>query len=89
MKIKYKITPSLEAFLWTGGPDQTEDPPWAHHLKVIDGKLYIPFIDENGNHRDEIVEPCNYILNISDRIFSLSPDDFQKFYEVEQGDETK
>ena len=87
--VKYKKKPiAIEAFQWTGGPDQVEDPEWIVD-KIKDGTvtfydldnsevmLYIQNIDGTN-----MVSQGDYIIKgIKGEIYSCKPDIFEMTYE--------
>lgn len=87
--MKYKKKPiAIEAFQWTGGPDQVEDPEWIVD-KIKDGTvtfydldnsevmLYIQNIDGTN-----MVSQGDYIIKgIKGEIYSCKPDIFEMTYE--------
>ena|ERR1700722_9510051 len=89
MKIKLKNPDILEAFLWTGGPEQIEDPWWIVEA-ISKGRA---FFTKEGTPEvkmylmrddDGIPLPAklgDYIVNNGGNIFPLSPDDFNKTFE--------
>lgn len=73
----------IEAFRWTGGPDQTEDPEWIIEA-IRDGKITfdagLMFIETlEGVHR---AVPGDYIIRgIAGEIYPCKPDIFEQTYE--------
>lgn len=78
----------IEAFRWTGGPDQTEDPPWACEA-VCDGRirfvnagtadvaLYIDTLE--GTHR---ADQGDWIIRgVKGELYPCKPDIFALTYE--------
>ena len=87
--MKYRKKPLvIEAFKWTGGPDQTEDPSWmvdairrgeAHFTS--DG-MVIKTLE--GNH---LASPGDYIIRgIKGEIYPCKPDIFEATYESVKGE---
>lgn len=86
---KYRKKPVvIEAFEWTGGPDQTEDPVWACDA-IRDGKI---FFEDSGTpdvklkiHTLEGVMTADlgdYIIQgIKGEIYPCKPDIFEATYE--------
>lgn len=49
----------VDAFIWTGGPDQTEDPEWA--VKAIeDGKIW--FVEKDNECMMAVLTPYGQVL---------------------------
>lgn len=73
----------VEAFKWTGGPDQTEDPEWLTkriemgQVSFIDGRLYIK------THEGVMAaEPGDYIIKgVQGEIYPCKPNIFEQTYE--------
>ncbi|MCO7125104.1 hypothetical protein NIE88_04860 [Sporolactobacillus shoreicorticis] len=81
---KYRKKPVvIEAFKWTGEPDQIEDPEWI--IKAFKtGVAY--FEDEvfkiHTLEGDHTVSPGDYVIKgISGELYPCKPDIFQKTYE--------
>lgn len=83
MGLYRKLPVVIEAFCWTGGPDQTEDPEWI--VKAIktrdvwfDGiQMIINTLE--GNHA---ANPGDYIIKgIKGELYPCKPDIFKKTYE--------
>lgn len=78
----------VQAFKWTGGPDQTEDPEWI--VEAINAQ-YVWFVeDENGQTvmRIETLEgaitaqPGDYIIKgVKGELYPCKPDIFELTYE--------
>jgi hypothetical protein len=83
----------VEAFLWTGGPDQTEDPEWIIEAikrkevwfkneydntnTAIECHMYIKTLE--GNH---MANTGDYIIKgVKGEIYPCKPDIFQLTYE--------
>ncbi|MBA3829872.1 MAG: hypothetical protein H0X33_13110 [Taibaiella sp.] len=87
MKYKEK-PPTIEAFQWTGGEDQTEDPEWV--VEAIK-RGQIRFKNEGmpgvfmviDTYAGELnVLPGDYIVNYGRSIFPLPKSDFEAKYEI-------
>ena len=87
--MKYRKKPVvIDAFQWTGGPDQTEDPEWAieaiqqgviwfENKGTHDVCLMIRTLE--GNHR---ADQGDYIIQgIKGEIYPCKPDIFEETYE--------
>ena len=74
----------IQAFKWTGGPDQTEDPVWiVDAIKdgranfTPEGRFYIDTLEGNM-----FVSPGDYIImGINGEIYPCKPDIFEKSYD--------
>lgn len=89
---KYKKKPVvIDAFKWTGGPDQVEDPDWI--ITAIKNKKVWFGLDNENRHNTvmfintlEGVHQANlddYIIKgIAGEIYPCKPDIFEKTYEV-------
>jgi len=82
---KYRKKPIVvEAFKWTGGPDQEEDPEWIVEA-IKKGKVTFTtsgMIIETleGNH---LARPGDYIIQgIENEIYPCKPGIFKKTYEA-------
>lgn len=82
--MKYRKKPVvIEAFKWTGGPEQTEDPEW-----IIDaikggavwfgtGCMYIKTLE--GTHK---ANPGDYIIRgVAGELYPCKPDIFEQTYD--------
>lgn len=83
----------IEAFRWTGGPDQEEDPAWIYPF-LRNEKARIHLIPGFGIHMAidtlegvMIARPGDYIIKgVKGEIYPCKPDIFQMTYEeVEEG----
>ncbi len=79
----------IEAFKWTGGPDQTEDPVWIVdaikqgivHFDNKDGENYTYMLIDTleGTHR---ANPGDFIIQgIKGELYPCKPDIFEATYE--------
>lgn len=80
---------SVEAFLWTGGPDQTEDPEWfvealEKHRVHISGTKFIPLFLEIGD--EGMAVPGDWVVKDGARIYACSPERFDAEYVTEKTD---
>ena len=79
----------IEAFKWTGGPDQAEDPEWIVEA-IKNGTAYF-----EDMHMEDIrfriktlegemtVSPGDYVIKgVNGEIYPCKPDIFEKSYEV-------
>lgn len=73
----------VEAFRWTGGPDQTEDPEWieaaieAGDVWFCDGCLMIRTLE--GVHKARVGD---YIIRgVAGELYPCKPDIFEQTYE--------
>lgn len=79
----------IEAFLWTGGPDQTEDPVWACDA-IREGKIFFenagtPDVKLKINTLEGVMtaDQGDYIIQgIKGEIYPCKPDIFQQTYEA-------
>ena len=87
--MKYRKLPvEIEAFIWTGGPDQEEDPAWICS-KLRDGTVRIHNIPDNGIHMAietlegvMIARPGDYIIKgVKGEVYPCKPDIFEMTYE--------
>lgn len=78
----------IEAFKWTGGPDQTEDPMWI--IRAIEcGMVWFENTGTENVHMAietldgvKIANPGDYVIqDIQGEIFPCRPDIFEKKYE--------
>lgn len=82
--MKYRKKPVVvDAFRWTGGPDQTEDPEWiieqirAGNVAFVVGAMIIKTLE--GTMR---AEAGDYIIRgIKGEIYPCKPDIFEATYE--------
>ena len=82
---KYRKKPVVvEAFKWTGGPDQTEDPLWIveaikkHEVWFAEGVMFI-----NTLEGDMAAQPGDFIIkDIKGELYSRKPDIFAQTYEL-------
>lgn len=80
----YKKLPEVDAFLWTGGPDQTEDPEWiVEAIKQRQVKF------EGGNmclltpYGVAKATPGTYIIRDEhNNLYTCDPDLFNKTYSL-------
>lgn len=79
---------TIEAFIWTGGPDQTEDPEWA--VQAIKNKIIFFSKDEEHNtilcinvpSGVLVVESGDYVVKEADGEFNCyTPRMFNRLYE--------
>lgn len=82
MAIYRKKPVEIEAFCWTGGPDQEEDPEWAAEriktgvISFNDGKMFIKTLE--GVHQ---ANPGDYIIKgVNGEVYPCKPDIFAKTY---------
>jgi len=82
--MKYRKRPVIiEAFQWTGGPDQEEDPEWiidainAGQIWFKDHHMYIHTLE--GDHQANIGDFI--IQGIQGEIYPCKPDIFESTYE--------
>ncbi len=89
--MKYRKKPVVvDAFKWTGGPDQLEDPEWCIDL-IKQNKIRIHRIPEMGIHMAietlegiMIARVGDYIIRgIKGEVYPCKPDIFEMTYEVE------
>ena len=82
--MKYRKKPvTIEAFIWTGGPDQTEDPDWIVEairkgiVQVHRDGLYIKTLEGimKANIGDYIIQ------GVKGEIYPCKPDIFEMTYE--------
>lgn len=87
---KYRKKPVIiDAFQWTGGPDQTEDPEWAVEA-IKTGTIYFG----NQGESDVVLfvktlegvmraDQGDYIIKgIKNEIYPCKPDIFERSYEI-------
>ena len=78
----------IEAFIWTGGPDQTEDPEWIVEA-IKDGTVrfensgtpYVKLLIDTleGTHK---ANQGDYIIKgVKGELYPCKPDIFEKTYE--------
>ena len=91
----YKKKPVvIEAFQWTGGPDQTEDPLWI--IEAI--KKGDAWLIGRGTHKCQMIIKTlegNHAANIGDyiikgvkgEIYPCKPDNYEMTYEIAGGRE--
>lgn len=86
---KYRKKPiEIEAFKWTGGPDQTEDPEWIIE-KIKDESVWF-YQEDRGTFMiirtlegDMTASPGDYIIKgIKGEIYPCKPDIFEATYEA-------
>jgi len=86
---KYRKKPVVvEAFRWTGGPDQTEDPEWIIEA-IKDGKVsFDRAVAEGLTMKIDTLEgvmtavPGDYIIRgVAGEIYPCKPDIFEQTYE--------
>ena len=87
--MRYFLKPKVvEAFIWTGRPDQTEDPEWI--VEAIKAGMVsfskdplLMHISQKPNGRILTAHPGDYIINgILGNIFPLNAKSFHDTYEV-------
>jgi len=86
---KYRKKPVvIDAFKWTGGPDQTEDPVWIvsrirmGQVSFADGRMFIKTLEGVME-----AQPGDYIIrDIDGEIHPCKPDIFEATYEAVEGD---
>lgn len=88
--MKYRKKPVIiDAFKWTGGPDQTEDPVWiverikAGTVYFADGRMHIETLEGTmaANSGDYIIK------GVKGELYPCKPDIFAATYEaVEETD---
>lgn len=87
--MKYRKKPVvIEAFKWTGGPDQTEDPEWiieAIKSKIVffekddKGKACLMIKTLEGDHR---ADQGDFIIRgVKGELYPRKPDIFEETYE--------
>lgn len=82
---KYRKRPVVvEAFKWTGGPDQAEDPEWIiKRIKMglvnfADGRMYIKTLEGVM-----AAEPGDYVIKgLQGEIYPCKPYIFEQTYEL-------
>lgn len=90
--MKYRKKPVvIEAFQWTGGPDQTEDPEWMIDA-IRNGTAFIHSSSTGQNHFDMHIEtlegtmtanPYDYIIKgVKGELYPCKPDIFEATYEA-------
>jgi hypothetical protein len=87
MKFKHKPT-EIEAFQWTGGPEQSDDPEWA--ATAINAGL-ISFEGEGSDHLRIVVQtregvqwarPGTWVAKgVEGELYLIQPELFEKLYE--------
>jgi len=86
--MKYRKKPiEIEAFQWTGGHDQTEDPQWCvdaiinDEVEIVCGDdLHLEIKTLEGIMR---AEPGDYIIKgVKGEIYPCKPDIFEMTYDV-------
>lgn len=89
--MQYRKKPVIiEAFKWTGGPDQTGDPEWICnaikkgivHFDNKDGEDYTHMLIDTleGTHR---ANPGDYIIQgVKGELYPYKPDIFEMTYEL-------
>lgn len=90
MKYKTKIN-VVDAFVWTGGLDQSEDPEWiveaikkgtVHVVPVIEGRGPCVLVIEGPEGESTEVFPGGYaVLGSNNVIFGCRPELFESVYE--------
>lgn len=85
---KYRKKPVvIDAFRWTGGPDQTEDPEWIVEA-IKDGKVTVTNYVSTQMHIETLegvmtAKLGDYVIRgISGEIYPCKPDIFEKTYEL-------
>lgn len=81
---KYRSKPVvIDAFKWTGGPDQTEDPEWIvsrikmGQVSFSDGRMFIKTLEGIME-----AQPGDYIIKgIAGEIYPCKPEIFEYKYE--------
>lgn len=87
--MKYRKKPVvIEAFLWTGGPDQTEDPEWIIEA-MKNGKVRFVNTELGCRMQIETLEgsmvarPGDFIIQgVKGEIYPCKPDIFEATYEA-------
>ncbi len=88
--MKYRKKPVvIEAFRWTGGVDQTEDPEWIVEA-IKDGRVAIisdsyntPYMVIQTLEGRHIAQPGDYIIKgVAGELYPRKPDIFERTYEV-------
>lgn len=82
---KYRKKPVvIDAFKWTGGPDQIEDPEWIvsrmkmGQVSFADGRMFIKTLEGIME-----AQPGDYIIRgIKGEIYPCKPDIFEATYEA-------
>lgn len=87
---KYRKKPVvIDAFKWTGGPDQTEDPEWI--IEKIRSKDVWFYTEERETlmvirtlEGDMTASPGDYIIKgIKGEVYPCKPDIFEATYDIE------
>jgi len=89
---KYRKKPVvIDAFQWTGGPDQTEDPQWCVDAIIKgDVELHLPGFSEEGEpyliiktlEGDHKANVGDYIIKgVKGEIYPCKPDIFEMTYD--------
>jgi hypothetical protein len=83
MKFKSK-THTIEAFKWTGGPDQTEDPEWIlEPIKNKSVKVYKHGVDIKTADGLQTAHVGDYIVKDGNKIYPLTEAALLEKYEAE------
>lgn len=85
---KYRKLPVvIEAFLWTGGEDQQEDPEWAID-GIIDGTIVIAgsgqdvHLEIKTSEGTTIANSGDYVIKgVKGKLYPCKPDVFEMTYE--------
>lgn len=93
--MKYRKKPvEVEAFRWTGGIDQTEDPEWIVEA-IKDGRVAVrpgnykrpPYMVIQTLEGSHIAQPGDYIIRgVAGELYPCKPGIFERTYEVVQND---
>ena len=82
--MKYRKKPIIvEAFQWTGGPDQADDPEWfAEQIKAGDVAFVVGGMIIKTPQKPIVVDAGDYIIRgIKGEIYPCKPDVFEATYE--------
>lgn len=83
--MKYRKIPLvIEAFIWTGGPDQEEDPEWiVEAIRQKRVRFAGSFMTIDTPEGTMVADPGDYIIKgIKGEIYPCKPDIFEASYEV-------
>lgn len=85
---KFRKKPAvIDAFLWTGGPDQTEDPEWIVEA-IKDGKVHFAVIGGPAMFIETLEGQMKassgdwIIRGVKGEIYPCKPDIFELTYEA-------
>lgn len=82
--MKYRKKPIVvDAFRWTGGPDQTEDPEWIiEQIKAGNVAFVVGAMIIKTPQKPIVVDAGDYIIRgIKGEIYPCKPDIFEATYE--------